>query len=206
MVAPRTTVEGPGLRAAVWVQGCAIRCPGCVNPHLWNAVGGRECTVEEVMAEIRPDAALEGITLLGGEPFDQALRVAGLAAAAARRGLSVMTFTGYRYEELRERADAAALLAATDLLVDGPYLRDQPDHHRPWAGSTNQRFLALTPRYRRLVDELPDPVVPLEVHVSTDGRVQVVGTPIPELLGGLRGWLGTPRPARHTPTWTNGAQ
>lgn len=210
MIVPRTAAEGPGVRAAVWVQGCVIRCPGCVNPHLWNAAGGRDLGVDEILDElgIGDGPPPEGITLLGGEPFDQAPGLAALACAARRAGMSVMTFTGYRYEELRSRTDAAGLLAATDLLVDGPYLRELPDRARPWAGSTNQRFLALTPRYADLVTDLLPPDVPLEVHVLADGRVQVIGTPIPELLAELRTWLGVPsrRVRPNTPTWTNEAQ
>ncbi|MGH3695143.1 MAG: 4Fe-4S single cluster domain-containing protein [Pseudonocardiaceae bacterium] len=127
MIAPRTAAEGPGIRAAVWVTSCAIRCPGCVNPHLWNAAGGRDLAVEEIMAEIGKAVLPEGIMLLGGELFDQAPGLAALAESVRREGLSVMTFTGYLCEELLARPNAAGLLAATDLLVDGPYLRDLPD-------------------------------------------------------------------------------
>jgi anaerobic ribonucleoside-triphosphate reductase activating protein len=96
-------------------------------------------------------AGVEGVTLLGGEPFDQAAALAGIAAAYRSAGLTVMTFSGYTLDALSawalERSDIAALLAATDLLVDGPYLRDSPDLRRPWLGSTNQGIRALTPAY-----------------------------------------------------------
>jgi anaerobic ribonucleoside-triphosphate reductase activating protein len=97
------------------------------------------------------EAGVEGVTLLGGEPFDQAAALAEVAAAYRAAGLTVMTFSGYTLDALSEwaleRSDIAALLAATDLLVDGPYLRDRPDARRPWLGSTNQGIRALTPAY-----------------------------------------------------------
>src|SRR5687767_7992082 len=118
---PVTRVEGPGARYALWVQGCSIRCPGCCNPHLFDAALGSAMSVEALLAEVaaaRP--AIEGLTLLGGEPFDQAAALGRLAAGTRALGLSVMTFSGYTVEELRARSEAAVetLLRATDVLVD----------------------------------------------------------------------------------------
>ncbi len=129
-------------------------------------------------------AAVEGITLLGGEPFEQADAVAELALAAQANDRGVMTFTGYRYEALRRSEDPAfqALLGATDLLVDGPFLRDRVDASRPWVGSTNQRFLHLSDRYRRVHFDLQDRV---EIRVRRDGAVAINGWPEARLLESL---------------------
>ena len=67
----KTESEGPGLRTAIWLQGCSIGCPGCINPHLWSFHGGDEVNVEHLADEILA-LDVDGITLLGGEPFDQA--------------------------------------------------------------------------------------------------------------------------------------
>lgn len=143
----RTTAEGPGLRSAVWVRGCSIRCPGCINPHLFEFAGPRTAIVDLAAEVIQAD--VEGLTLLGGEPFDQANGCATLAELVRSAGLGVMTFSGYSYESLVERGDITArLLAATDLLVDGPYRHEQPEQERSLVGSTNQRFIHLTDRYR----------------------------------------------------------
>jgi len=95
------------------------------------------------------DPELEGITFLGGEPFAQANAAAGIARGAKPLGLSVMIFSGYQIEELQAASDPSTreLLAETDLLVDGLYEKDQPDFHRRWIGSTNQRVHFLTDRY-----------------------------------------------------------
>ncbi len=152
-VVPSTEAEGPGRRFALWFQGCPLRCPGCCNPEYLPFDGGAESTVGEIVSlleKAREETGVEGITLLGGEPFAHAAPAAALASAAHERGLSVMAFTGFTLEQLREQADphVAALLTDIDILVDGPYLREQPDAERRWIGSTNQRIHFLTPRYR----------------------------------------------------------
>lgn len=152
-IVPCTEAEGPGHRFAIWVQGCPLRCPGCCNPEMLPFEGGWETTVD-ALAEWAGRAAaedgVEGITLLGGEPLAQAAGAAALARQVQALGLSVMIFSGFTLEEIQTSADPDALdlLAHTDLLVDGPYLRDQPEPRRRWIGSSNQRIHALTDRYR----------------------------------------------------------
>jgi anaerobic ribonucleoside-triphosphate reductase activating protein len=181
---PGTDVEGPGRRAALWVQGCSVHCPGCFNPHLWTTRGGERERTEQAAERFVADAVAassEGLTLLGGEPFDQAEASAVVAEAFHSAGLSVMTFTGYRLELLQEwateRADIARLLAATDLLADGPYLADLPDSRRPWVGSTNQGLRALTDVYADAVRsiELTGASDGIEVRIRRDGMVEVNG-------------------------------
>lgn len=191
-----TRAEGPGLRSALWVQGCSVRCPGCFNPHLWAESGARLDPVGTVAADLVAqsiDAGVEGVTLLGGEPFDQAEALAEVARAFRAAGLTVMTFSGYTLDALRgwaaSRPDIAALLEATDLLVDGPFLRDRPDPRRPWLGSTNQGIRALTPAYAEDVAGLETtdvrevtahPVAAssrdsVEIRITADGRIDVNG-------------------------------
>jgi anaerobic ribonucleoside-triphosphate reductase activating protein len=178
----RTPCEGPGERFALWVQGCRIRCAGCCNPQLFAARGGRRVTTEALAERVCARAAeLEGVTFLGGEPFDQAAPLAELARAARAAGLSVMTFTGYALEELRARGDLgiSQLLAATDLLVDGAYDRDRPETRRRWVGSTNQRFHFLTERYAPGI-ELARPGESFRevgVEIAPDGTVRAHGWP-----------------------------
>lgn len=188
----RTQAEGPGVRAAVWVQGCSIRCPGCFNAGTWGSNGGVVVSVNDLVEELFVDPDIEGVTFLGGEPFEQAAGLAVLARVARSRGLSVMTFTGNEYAALRvaSRPDVAALLDATDLLVDGPYRAEAPDNVRPWVGSTNQQFRFLTDRYSNLADKLP--LIPdrLEVKVARDGRVELNGMASMEQLERLLAGLG----------------
>ncbi|HVW02479.1 MAG TPA: 4Fe-4S single cluster domain-containing protein [Planctomycetaceae bacterium] len=147
-----TEAEGPGKRFAIWFQGCPLRCPGCCNPEMLPFSGGEDVSIADVARQLQSAISLgiEGITLLGGEPFAHAASAAALAAEARQRRLSVMVFSGYTLEELRTRGDRAtdALLALTDILVDGPYERELPETTRRWIGSANQRIHFLTDRYR----------------------------------------------------------
>jgi anaerobic ribonucleoside-triphosphate reductase activating protein len=148
-----TEAEGPGRRFALWFQGCPLRCPGCCNPEMLPFAGGIERSVADVVTELdeaRHDDGIEGITLLGGEPLAHAVGAAALALQTQKIGLSVMVFTGYALEGARKLPDPAVadLLAHTDILVDGPYVRELPDTRRRWIGSTNQRIHFLTDRYR----------------------------------------------------------
>ncbi len=144
-----TEAEGPGLRFAVWLQGCPLRCPGCCNPEMLPFEGGEGFTVDALAARVER-ANVAGVTLLGGEPFAQAGAAATLCERVQASGRTVMVFSGFTLEELsaREDPDVRRLLAATDVLVDGRYDRTRPDAQRRWIGSTNQRLHFLTERHR----------------------------------------------------------
>jgi anaerobic ribonucleoside-triphosphate reductase activating protein len=103
-------------------------------------------TLAEAMARARDDEGVEGISLLGGEPVAHFTGAIALAERARAAALSVMVYSGYTIEEIRA-AGAGRLLDVTDVLVDGPYLRDRPEPRRRWVGSANQRVHLLTPRY-----------------------------------------------------------
>jgi anaerobic ribonucleoside-triphosphate reductase activating protein len=148
-----TEAEGPGKRFALWFQGCPLRCPGCCNPEMLPFEGGHAVALAALLDQIQASATdhgIEGITLLGGEPLAHAAAAAALARRVRDRGLSVMVFSGYTLEEARQLPDPAVaeLLALTDILVDGPYDRNQPETRRRWIGSANQRVHFLTDRYR----------------------------------------------------------
>jgi anaerobic ribonucleoside-triphosphate reductase activating protein len=185
-VVPCTEAEGPGRRFAVWLQGCPLRCPGCCNPQMLPFDGGRVISVDELAARAREASDLdgvEGITLLGGEPFAQAAGAADLARLVRASGLSVMIFSGFTIEEIRACLDHSSqnLLGLTDLLVDGPYLREQPETRRRWIGSANQRVHALTGRYR--IDD-PRWERPNTLEIRLDGPVVTVnGFPSPSAVG-----------------------
>ncbi len=151
-IVPCTEAEGPGRRFALWLQGCPLRCPGCCNPEMLPFEGGTPMALGDLLAQIEAARAhgIEGITLLGGEPLAHAAGAAALARAVRQRGLSVMVFSGYTLEEARLLPDPAVaeLLALTDILVDGPYVREQPEMRRRWIGSANQRVHFLSDRYR----------------------------------------------------------
>jgi anaerobic ribonucleoside-triphosphate reductase activating protein len=185
-IVPATEAEGPGRRFALWFQGCPLRCPSCCNPEMLPFQGGQAIPLQEIIDQLREAHqrhALEGITLLGGEPTSHARTAVELAKVAHALDLSVMVFTGYLLEDLRISldADVRALLAETDILVDGPYDRDQPELSRRWIGSANQRVHFLSPRCDAN-DARWNERNTLEIRLR-DGEVTVNGFPAPRAVG-----------------------
>lgn len=177
-----TEAEGPGRRAALWVQGCDKRCPGCCNPGFLPLVERDLLPVSTLLTQLLTAQQLhgiEGITLLGGEPMLQAQGLGELARGARAAGLSVMVFTGYTIEELAQCRPLGyrELLEVTDVLVDGPYERSQPDESRRWIGSRNQRVHYLSERYDPSIEQLPPEGRDLEIRIGVDGLVRMNGWP-----------------------------
>ncbi|HYH65162.1 MAG TPA: 4Fe-4S cluster-binding domain-containing protein, partial [Urbifossiella sp.] len=100
-----------------------------------------------------------------------------------------MVFSGFSLDQLRRRPDATDLLARTDILVDGPYLRDQPETARRWIGSRNQGVHFLTDRYR--FDDQWRKRNTLEIRVR-GGEVVVNGFPAGAAAALWKGWRRTP--------------
>ena len=138
-------VDGPGIRFAVFCQGCPHRCPGCHNPQTHDFSGGSEVSVDRILEEIDKDPLLKGVTFSGGEPTCQAEAFAYLGEKVHARGLDIVMFSGYTYEQLMARCadepDLKRLLDLTDLLLDGPYVKEQRDLTLQYRGSANQRLI-----------------------------------------------------------------
>ncbi len=175
MEVPRTRAEGPGLRYAVWVQGCPMRCPGCCNPEMLPFGGGKPRRASEV-ADAVIGAGVEGVSFLGGEPFAQAEGLAEVARRVRAAGLNVMVYSGYTLEALRERADWWELLAETDVLVDGPYVAERRSEARRWVGSDNQGLHLLTPAYAPDDPKLSGPQT-IEIRLR-QGEIELNGWPV----------------------------
>ncbi|NLW60666.1 MAG: anaerobic ribonucleoside-triphosphate reductase activating protein [Firmicutes bacterium] len=142
-VTPESVVDGPGLRAVVFFQGCPHRCPGCHNPETWDPQGGQRLTVDEVWRRLRYNPLLSGITLSGGEPLAQPEGALALARRARAARGNVVIYTGYNWEEIARMHTPVIteLLKVTDLLVDGPFLLAEKDESLPFRGSRNQRII-----------------------------------------------------------------
>ncbi|GAB4259997.1 MAG: hypothetical protein Kow0092_08580 [Deferrisomatales bacterium] len=193
-------VNGPGRRFTVWVQGCSLGCPGCFNPALRPVAGGRSVSPAELARQALEAEPLDGVSLSGGEPFDQAGPLAAFLdrwRAAARGGsLTALAFTGYPVETLRKGSAARrALLERLDLLVDGPY-RPELAAPLPLRGSANQRLVALTPAgeaLRAAVEAAGPPG--FQVIVADDGEVWFTGFPPRELVEATRRRISGPERA-----------
>lgn len=150
----RSRANGPGTRAVLWLQGCKKRCLGCVNQNLLPLEKRAEVPVRRIADKVLSDPDIEGVTYTGGEPMLQAAALAELSELIRAGGLSVFIYTGYTIEELRSWREHCIdrLLALTDILVDGPFVRERAARRR-WRGSDNQRVHFLTDRYRHLAED-----------------------------------------------------
>ena len=165
----KTKVEGPGLRYCIWTQGCSRHCRGCQAVHTWSHKGGVLLETDDIVDDILSQKDIEGVTFLGGEPFEQEEALASIAKAVQEQGLSVLTFTGNLYEEVKD----TELVKYTDLLIDGAFEIDKLDYSRPWCGSLNQRYHFLTDRYsEEILEKYKNKV---EVNISESGAVFING-------------------------------
>ena len=135
-------VDGPGLRLAVFTQGCPHRCPGCHNPQSHDPAGGYLCSVRDILSKVKKNPLLAGITLTGGEPMEQAAACLSLVRALPA-GLSVWLYSGYTYEEIRDAGNEAqrALLDRCEVLVDGRFDLAKRSLELAYRGSANQRLI-----------------------------------------------------------------
>lgn len=139
-----SVVDGPGRRSVVSVSGCSIRCPGCTVPQTHSSGNGQltpiSLIVEEVLAHREGH---DGVTILGGEPFDQPEAVAELVSRLKNHGLHITVYSGFTLEQLIDRKLPAIgyILTHIDLLIDGPFIMDMRDGSGEYRGSRNQRII-----------------------------------------------------------------
>ena len=136
-------VDGPGMRIAVFTQGCHRYCLGCHNPHTWDPNGGQDITVEEILQRVDQNPLLSGVTLTGGEPFEQPEPLIELVKELKKRHLEVAIFSGGTWEELtQDRASKQfELLSLCDVLVDGAFREDLKSLELKFKGSSNQNTI-----------------------------------------------------------------
>ncbi|HIT61539.1 MAG TPA: anaerobic ribonucleoside-triphosphate reductase activating protein [Candidatus Fimousia stercorigallinarum] len=145
-IVEESIVDGPGFRYVIFTQGCPHHCPGCHNPQTHSFEGGTMMDIEDIFRAFCENPLLAGITFSGGEPFCQPKPLYELAVKVHKIGKSVMTYTGYTYEQLEEIDDiwVKKLLSVSDILVDGPYIEELRDLDLQFRGSSNQRVLYLS--------------------------------------------------------------
>ena len=136
-------VDGEGLRAVIWTQGCPHGCPGCHNPQTHAFDGGTSVASESILEQLKAHFYLDGVTFSGGEPMAQAAACGELAQAVHQLGMNVWCYTGYTWEALMEAQDPdqRTFLEQIDVLIDGPFLPAQKSLNLLFRGSANQRLI-----------------------------------------------------------------
>lgn len=180
------TVLGPGRRIGIWLQGCSIHCKGCVSTDTWATDPRRAIAVSELLAWCKRTAGqeLDGITLSGGEPFDQPgpLRTLLQALHGWRKqggqDFDILCYSGYPLKTLQQRHPA--LLKLLDAIIPEPYADGLP-LGKLWCGSSNQSLVPLSPRgVERFapftLENADSPGKRMQMSVE-GGRVWMIGIP-----------------------------
>ncbi len=138
-------VDGPGLRAVIWTQGCAHHCKGCQNPQTWDFEGGGLVPISAVLEAIDELEYQTGLTFSGGDPMYQPEACNIIAEYARKKGLNIWLYTGFTYEEVLKLAKNnpvyTELLKKIDVLVDGRFKLAERDLSLLFRGSRNQRLI-----------------------------------------------------------------
>ncbi len=183
-IVPRTRALGPGSRAAIWVQGCPLHCPGCLAPNWIPFVAAMQLTPQAVLERLDLND-ITGMTFSGGEPMEQASGLAALIRLArGKKELDLICFTGYRYERLLKNPPnkgVAELLSQVDVLVDGPFVQSLNDSVG-LRGSSNQRVIHLTSRLKH--HDFESQTRDVEISI-TNGELAFIGIPTPDILSAM---------------------
>lgn len=134
---------GPGKRLLLFTQGCSLRCKGCTNQHLWEFGKGIDVTIEEILNQCTD---LDGITLHGGEPLDQANVLVELIRKLKQQGKTIILFTGYIFKELNKIQKQAWL--SSDMVISGRYEEQNRNIYLQFRGSTNQKVFTHKGKYK----------------------------------------------------------
>lgn len=157
-----STVDGPGIRYVLFMQGCPHDCEGCHNPQTHSINAGREVSVNDILSDIKSNPFLTGVTFSGGEPFLQAKELIPLAKAIKEDlKLNLIIYSGWTFEELIENANSHSevleLLSYGDILVDGRFILRKKNMLLLFKGSGNQRALDIKKSiYNKKAIELND--------------------------------------------------
>lgn len=172
------TALGPGRRVGLWLQGCSLRCPGCISVDTWDAsLGGTKISdLLDAMDPLIPEAS--GLTVSGGEPFEQPAALAEVLRFWRRRSsASILVFTGYELDDVTPWLDENPGLI--DGLMTGPF-RSDVSQTTALRGSDNQRLYALSPLGREF-EEFDRAATPadraLDVMFDEQGRAWFAGIP-----------------------------
>lgn len=167
-------VNGPGDRFVIWTQGCRKMCKNCYNPETWSHYRNNLIDIDLLVEEIK-NSSISGVTISGGDPFEQPEELFYLLREIKQLDLSdgVIVFSGYTIDEIRVREELRKSLDYIDVLIDGLYI-DEKRITNGLAGSSNQEFHFLTDKISRDSINIDQEV---EIH-SLGDLIQITGFPL----------------------------
>ena len=173
---------GPGKRIGLWVQGCSMRCPECMAPELFDKNEKNKQSVLEIFEKLYSiSEGYAGVTISGGEPFEQANALLVLTDLIIRNTeMDIMIYTGFTLDEILSGSkDKIQLLSKIDILVDGPF-KVELSNKKLWRGSDNQKICFLSKRSQKYKSytnaEYPN-IRKLNIYEISNGTFSIVGIP-----------------------------
>jgi anaerobic ribonucleoside-triphosphate reductase activating protein len=140
-IVKESVVDGPGVRYAIFAQGCKHGCKSCHNPNTHNLSGGELIDADELVSDILNNKHVDGVTFSGGDPFFQPEEFAYIGFKLKQNGINILSYTGFKYEDIVADEKKFKLLQKVDTLIDGPFIIDKKTLKLPFRGSSNQRII-----------------------------------------------------------------
>ncbi|SFG68188.1 4Fe-4S single cluster domain-containing protein [Neptunomonas qingdaonensis] len=174
-IEPCTHIYGPGKRFTIWLQGCSLACRNCWNKDMWPSKAKQLLERELLLQRICNTKNIDGITLLGGEPMQQAANTQWLIQTLRQQTeLSIMVYTGYEPSELDQKGLWDTLSDHADLIIAGRYDETLRDTYQQWRGSSNQQLIyPVNSRLKQQAIQLNE----MEIIISEHAGVTVLGYP-----------------------------
>jgi len=167
-------IYGPGCRFVIWTQGCSIRCKDCWNKDMWSFETKNEISTDKIFEKIINEKKyIEGITILGGEPFDQYENLLTLIKQVRKTDLSIILYTGYRLNELKDK-NRTEILDYIDIIITDRYDKNYRTENGGLIGSSNQEIIFLTNRYSEKDLSKNNEI---EISINENGQINMYGYP-----------------------------
>ena len=167
-------IYGPACRFVIWTQGCSIRCKDCWNKEMWSFKVKNEISTKKLFKKIISEKTyIEGITILGGEPFDQYEELLNLIKQIRQTDLSIILYTGYSFNELKDK-NKTEILNLIDIIITDRYDKNYRTENGGLIGSSNQEIMFLTKKYTK--NDLPKNNE-IEISINEIGQINMYGYP-----------------------------
>lgn len=170
MLVDNEHLYGPGKRLLIYLKGCSLHCERCINPHLWSFDGGKPLSSKKIINTLKEND-LDGVTLHGGEPLDQADNLLQIIRDIKSIGKTVILFTGYTKKELHD--NRLKIWNLSDIVVAGRFQLKKRNVFLQFRGSTNQRVYTHRGKYKNY--KLKDGYTTAIFTIDENGNMDVNG-------------------------------
>lgn len=194
-ILPHTEANGPGCRCGIWFQGCSLGCKDCFNPETHPHEPNHLVPIEDLVKWVLSLSVIEGVSISGGEPFEQAEGLSLFLKTIKRRTnhnsevLSVLVYTGYEIDFLTSSPDKniQEAMSYIDILCAGPFIEELRNDSLLWCGSLNQQLHYLTDRYGQWMEKewkihVPSEEITIAGVKATKTGFNVLAHTIPDIL------------------------